>query len=152
TPPPGPNTLKRSVRIKSKVAVTGARPMNSLVEVLQQYGPLFGILAAVVTVLGVAFTISKSAHDRLVTDLRDQVREKDRRIETLEKEGLRLVNEQFTNQRRRYGRPHPTLRRRRPAAKGRGGMGLRMLLALADPQAPGGEQALRHAAAQPSSS
>ncbi len=38
--------------------------MNPLVELVQQYGPLFGILAAVATVLGVAFTIYKSAHDR----------------------------------------------------------------------------------------
>jgi chromosome partitioning protein len=32
----------------------------------QEYGPLFGILAAVATVLGVAFTIYRSAHNRQV--------------------------------------------------------------------------------------
>src|SRR5262245_39749262 len=75
--------------------------MNSFVEVVREFGPLFGILAAVATVLGVAFTIYKTAHDRLVKDLRDQSREKDRRIETLEREGpegLRLLNEQLQKQ------------------------------------------------------
>jgi chromosome partitioning protein len=75
--------------------------MNSLVEVVQQYGPLFGILAAVATVLGVAFTIYKTAHDHQVKDLREQLGQKDRRIETLEREGpegLRLLNEQLQDQ------------------------------------------------------
>jgi hypothetical protein len=58
-----------------------------LAELFQQYGPLFGILAAVATVLGVAFTIYKTAHDRQVKDLREQVAQKDHRIEVLEREG-----------------------------------------------------------------
>ena len=62
---------------------------------------LTGILAAVATVLGVAFTIYKTAHDRQVRDLREQLGQKDRRIETLEREGpegLRLLNEQLQTQ------------------------------------------------------
>ena len=35
--------------------------MNSFAEVVQQYGPLFGILAAVAGILGLAFKIYKSA-------------------------------------------------------------------------------------------
>jgi hypothetical protein len=72
--------------------------MNSFIEVVQQYGPLFGILAAVAPVLGVAFTIYKTAHDRQVRDLREQLGQKERRIETLEREGpegQRLLNDQL---------------------------------------------------------
>jgi hypothetical protein len=45
-----------------------------LAELFQQYGPLFGILAAVATVLGVAFTIYKTAHDRHVKALHPSIR------------------------------------------------------------------------------
>jgi chromosome partitioning protein len=75
--------------------------MNPLVEFLQQNASVFAILAAVATVLGVAFTIYKTSHDRLVKDLREQIRQKDRRIETLEREGpegLRLLNRQLGEQ------------------------------------------------------
>jgi chromosome partitioning protein len=58
--------------------------MNPLVELVQQYGPLFGILAAVATVLGVAFTIYKAAHDR-------QVRELQHRIDELQREGAEAL-------------------------------------------------------------
>ena len=75
--------------------------MNFSVEVIQQYGPLFGILAGAATVLGVAFTIYKAAHDRQVRDLQAQIRRKDHEIETLRKEGydkFRVVNEQLQEQ------------------------------------------------------
>jgi cellulose biosynthesis protein BcsQ len=75
--------------------------MNSFVEIVQQYGPLFGILAALATVLGVAFTIYKTAHARVVRNLRNQIAQKDRRIATLEREGpegLRLLNDQLQKQ------------------------------------------------------
>ena len=75
--------------------------MNSVVEIVQQYGPLFGILAAVATVLGVAFKIYKAAHDREERELRAQIGQQDREIETLKKEGyekFRVVNEQLQEQ------------------------------------------------------
>ena len=75
--------------------------MNFSVEVIQQYGPLFGILAGAATVLGVAFTIYKAAHDRQVRELSAQVRQKDHDIETLKREGYekwRVVNEQLKEQ------------------------------------------------------
>jgi chromosome partitioning protein len=75
--------------------------MNPLVELVQQYGPLFGILAAVATVLGVAFTIYKTAHDRQVKELREQMHQKDLEIDRLKREGyekFRAVNEQLQEQ------------------------------------------------------
>jgi TolA-binding protein len=59
----------------------------NLVEFIQQYGPLFGILAAVATVLGVAFKIYRTDHDRQVRDLREQIDQKNREIDTLKREG-----------------------------------------------------------------
>jgi chromosome partitioning protein len=61
--------------------------MNTVVEIVQQYGPLFGILAAVATVLGVAFTIYKTAHDKQVRELRAQIHQKDQEAERLKREG-----------------------------------------------------------------
>jgi chromosome partitioning protein len=75
--------------------------MNSLVEVIQQYGPLFGILAGAATVLGVAFTIYKAAHDRQVRELRAQISQKDHEIDSLKREGyekFRVVNEELQEQ------------------------------------------------------
>jgi cellulose biosynthesis protein BcsQ len=75
--------------------------MNSFVEVVQQYGPLFGILAAVATVLGVAFTIYKTAHDRHVKALREQIAELQQELDRLRKEGneaLRPLVEQLRHQ------------------------------------------------------
>jgi hypothetical protein len=61
----------------------GAQLVNQFIEFVQQYAPLFAVLAAVATVLGLAFTIYKTAHDR-------QVRALNRRIADLEKEAERL--------------------------------------------------------------
>ena len=81
--------------------------MNQFIPFFQQYAPLFAVLAAVATVLGVAFTIYKTAHDRQVKDLREQVRQKDHRIEQLEREGydkFRVVNEQLQGQLEKTGK------------------------------------------------
>ena len=59
--------------------------MNSVVEFFQQYGPLFGILTGVASVLGVAFTIYKTAHDRRVKDLLREIESLKREIEDLGK-------------------------------------------------------------------
>src|SRR5690349_20431507 len=75
--------------------------MTRIIEFLQQNGPVFAVLAAIVTILGVAFSIYKTSHKRQVKDLREQIRQKDRRIETLEREGpegLRLLNQQLQEQ------------------------------------------------------
>src|SRR5256885_292259 len=76
-------------------------PMNSIVEIVQQYGPLFGILAAVATVLGLAFTIYKTAHDRQVKDLQRRNAELAQENERLNKEGneaLRPLVEELRKQ------------------------------------------------------
>lgn len=73
----------------------------NLVEFIQQYGPLFGILAAVATVLGVAFTIYKAAHDRQVRELLAQIDQKDHEIDTLKREGyekFQQVNDELQEQ------------------------------------------------------
>lgn len=82
--------------------------MNQYIEFFHEYYPLFAILAAVATVLGVAFTIYKTAHDRQVKALLEQLREKDheiaqknQEIAELKRTGheeLRLVNEQLQEQ------------------------------------------------------
>lgn len=61
--------------------------MSPLVQVVQQYGPLFGILTAVGSLLGLAFTFYKTAHDRHVKQLRAQILQKDAEIEALKREG-----------------------------------------------------------------
>ena len=43
--------------------------MNQFIEFLQQYAPLFGVLAAIATVLGLAFAIYKATHDRQMAAL-----------------------------------------------------------------------------------
>jgi Mrp family chromosome partitioning ATPase len=75
--------------------------MNSVVEIVQQYGPLFGILAAVATVLGLAFTIYRAAHDRQVKDLQRRNADLTQENETLKAEGneaLRPLVEQLRKQ------------------------------------------------------
>src|SRR5262249_34000099 len=72
-------------------AVPGASPMNPFVQVVQQYGPLFGILAAVATVLGVAFKIYKTAHDHHVKALQDANNERRQEVETLRPEGAETL-------------------------------------------------------------
>lgn len=49
--------------------------MNPLMEFVQQYGPLFAVLAAIATVMGLAFTIYRAAHDRQVRALHRQIDE-----------------------------------------------------------------------------
>jgi cellulose biosynthesis protein BcsQ len=82
--------------------------VNQVVQFFQQYGPLFVTLAAIATVLGLAFTIYKTSHGRQVRGLRDQIQDlreeigrKDQRIKVLERdgpEGLRLINRQLKEQ------------------------------------------------------
>ena len=75
--------------------------MNPLIEFVQQYAPLFAVLAAIATVLGVAFTIYKTAHDRQVRDLQEKIRQKEREITELKRTGhdeLRLAIEQLQGQ------------------------------------------------------
>jgi hypothetical protein len=61
--------------------------MNPFILFVQQYAPLFAVLAAVATVLGLAFTIYKTTHDRQVKDLHEQIRQREHRITTFEREG-----------------------------------------------------------------
>lgn len=56
--------------------------MDHLIDLFQQYGPLFGILAGLTTVLGLAFTIYKTAHDRHVKALEDRNKELEAEIAT----------------------------------------------------------------------
>jgi cellulose biosynthesis protein BcsQ len=75
--------------------------VNSFVQLVQQYGPVFGALAALTTVRGVAFRIYKTAHDRQVKGLLDQLRQKDREITVLKRDGpdgLRRINEDLRTQ------------------------------------------------------
>jgi hypothetical protein len=75
--------------------------MSNLVEVIQQYGPIFGILTGVAAVLGLAFKIYKTAHDRHVRELQEQIVQKNHEIDTLEREGyekFRIVNEELKGQ------------------------------------------------------
>src|SRR5262245_48445554 len=65
----------------------GDRLVNQLVDFIQQSGPLFGVLGAIVTVLGLAFTIYKTGHNRHVRALRDQLRQRDREIADLKRTG-----------------------------------------------------------------
>jgi chromosome partitioning protein len=75
--------------------------VNPFIEFFQQYTPLFAVLAAIATVLGVAFTIYKTAHDRQVRGLLEQIRQKDHEITELKRTGheeLHLVNQQLQTQ------------------------------------------------------
>jgi chromosome partitioning protein len=65
--------------------------MNALIEFFQQYGPFFGILTGVGTVLGVAFTIYKAAHDRQVKALQRRSEELERDNEKLRIEGTEAL-------------------------------------------------------------
>jgi cellulose biosynthesis protein BcsQ len=75
--------------------------VNPFITFVQQYAPLFGVLAAIATVLGVAFAIYKAAHERQVKALLEQIRQKDHEIAELKRTGheeLRLVNGQLQEQ------------------------------------------------------
>jgi septal ring factor EnvC (AmiA/AmiB activator) len=75
--------------------------VNPFIQLVQQYAPLFGVLAAVATVLGVAFTIYKTAHDRQVKALQRRIDEFQDDNERLRKEGtetLRPLVEQLRDQ------------------------------------------------------
>ena len=75
--------------------------MSHFVEIIQQYGPLFGILAAIATVLGVAFKIYKSSHDQHVIALKDDIRRLERELKKYQGEapgGLKQLNEQLLQQ------------------------------------------------------
>src|SRR4051794_3604902 len=66
--------------------------MFAIVELVQEYGPLFGILAAVGSVLGVAFTFYKAAHDRQVKTLQrrnDELQDENERLRREGTESLR---------------------------------------------------------------
>ena len=65
--------------------------MHPVVDFLQQNTSVFVVLGAVATILGVAFSFYKTYHNRQLRDLRDQIRQKDRRIEILEKEGPEVL-------------------------------------------------------------
>src|SRR5262245_22854976 len=54
--------------------------MNPLVEFIQQYGTFIGILAAITTVLGVAFAIYKASHDRHVKFLNERIDQLEREL------------------------------------------------------------------------
>jgi cellulose biosynthesis protein BcsQ len=75
--------------------------VNPFVELVQSYVPLFAVLAAIATVLGLAFTIYKAAHERHVKALLAQLHQKDYEISELKRAGheeFRLVNEQLQEQ------------------------------------------------------
>src|SRR5262245_53221718 len=75
--------------------------MNPFIEFIQEYGPLFGILTAVGTVLGVAFTIYKAAHDRQIKALQRGKHELQVENERLKREGneaLRPLVKQLQSQ------------------------------------------------------
>ena len=75
--------------------------MNSFAEVVQQYGPLFGILAAVAGILGLAFKIYKSAHDRQVKALQkrnDELAKENEQLRTEDAEALRPLVKQLEAQ------------------------------------------------------
>ncbi len=94
--------------------------MNPFIEFVQQYGPLFGVLAAIATVLGLAFTIYKAAHDRHMRDLREQVQQKDVEIDRLKREGyekFRVVNEQLQEQLKQAKEEYKAMQASRAAAE-----------------------------------
>jgi cellulose biosynthesis protein BcsQ len=94
--------------------------MNPFVALVQQYGPLFGGLTALATVLGLAFTIYKAAHDRHLKDLTEQLQQKDLEIDRLKREGyekFQAVNEQLQDQLKRARDENTALKSDRSAAE-----------------------------------
>jgi cellulose biosynthesis protein BcsQ len=61
--------------------------VTPVIEFFQQNTSLFVVLGAVATILGFAFTIYKSAHDRQVRHLREEIRQKEHEIAALKREG-----------------------------------------------------------------
>jgi hypothetical protein len=59
--------------------------MNPLIQFVQQYAPLFVVLGAAATVLGLAFTTYKASHDRQVKGLREENRQLQSRLHRYEK-------------------------------------------------------------------
>jgi hypothetical protein len=65
--------------------------MNSLVEFFREYGPLFGILAAVATVLGLVFKIYKTAHDKHVVALQSRIAQLEQEAEKEDGQSQQLI-------------------------------------------------------------
>jgi chromosome partitioning protein len=55
--------------------------VNPLIETVREYGPLFVILGATATVLGVAFTFYRTSHGRHVRLLKDRIRQLEKQLE-----------------------------------------------------------------------
>jgi cellulose biosynthesis protein BcsQ len=75
--------------------------MNPLAEMIQQYGPLIGILAAAATVLGVAFGIYKASHNRHVVFLRERLHQLEQQLKKCKEddpEVLRQLVDQLRSQ------------------------------------------------------